>query len=450
MDKSIEKFLHMRVPRYTSYPTAPNFSPQIGEPDLRAWLAQLPQHLRLSLYLHIPFCRKMCWYCGCNMRVVARYDPIADYIERLIGEIRLIAAALPRRHIVSHIHWGGGTPTAIKPDDFARITQVLHYHFDIASDAEIAVEIDPRTLHADMPAALANIGCNRASLGVQEFDRSVQEAINRVQPFEMVERATNDLRTHGVKSINFDLIYGLPHQTRATLTRTVGLATQLRPERIALFGYAHVPWMAKNQRMIDEDALPDTALRTEMAEMTADLIESAGYRTIGIDHFALPGDSLAAAADSGRLKRNFQGYTSDTADALIGFGASAISALPQGYVQNVTETRAYMRAIDARRLPVAKGVELTRDDLLRRHLIERLMCDFQVDIGQSCAEFGLPIADLGAAIDRLQPFLDLGLVRLSGNRLFISRHGRSITRVVASIFDAYFTDPAQAQRHASL
>ncbi|HKJ63321.1 MAG TPA: oxygen-independent coproporphyrinogen III oxidase [Hyphomicrobiales bacterium] len=450
MDKSVSKFMHMRVPRYTSYPTAPHFTPQVGEPDVRAWLNEIPPETRLSLYLHIPFCSKMCWYCGCNMRLAARYEPIAAYVDQLIEEIRLVAAALPRRHTVSHIHWGGGTPTTLRPEDFARIDDVLRKHFDIAPETEIAVEIDPRTLSEDIVGTLARIGCNRASLGVQEFNESVQQAINRVQPFEVVETVTHWLRDYGIGAVNFDLMYGLPHQTMAMLLQTVWHAIRLKPDRIALFGYAHVPWMAKNQRMIEEKALPGAAGRIQMAETAGDLIENFGYRRIGIDHFALPDDSLAVAAETGKLRRNFQGYTTDTADALIGFGASSISALPAGYAQNVTETGAYMRAVEGGYLPVAKGVRLTQDDLLRRDLIERLMCDFQVDIGQICARYGISINDLSEALDRLEPFLADGLLERSGDLFRITGHGRPVTRVIASAFDAYLAVPAEEVRHASL
>lgn len=450
MDESVSRFMHLRVPRYTSYPTAPHFSEQVGESVVRAWLNEIPGDTRLSLYLHIPFCQKMCWYCGCNMRLVARYEPIAAYVEQLIEEIRLVAAAIPGRHTISHIHWGGGTPTTLSSEDFVRVDDVLRSHFDIAPDAEIAVEIDPRTLSEETVKTLAGIGCNRASLGVQEFDDTVQQAINRVQPVNVVETATGWLRDHGIGAVNFDLMYGLPNQTTDMLLQTVRQAIRLKPDRIALFGYAHVPWMAKNQRMIDEKTLPDAAERIDMAEAAADLIENFGYRRIGIDHFALPDDSLSVAAETGQLRRNFQGYTTDTAGALIGFGASSISALPAGYTQNVTETGAYMRAVREGHLAVAKGIKLTRADRLRRDLIERVMCDFQVDVAQICASHGAAMDELSDALDRLEPFLADGLVERSGDLFRITEKGRSIARVVASVFDAYLAAPAQEVRHASL
>jgi oxygen-independent coproporphyrinogen-3 oxidase len=314
MDQAVSKYIGARVPRYTSYPTANHFSAQIGETDVRGWLGGIPEAAPLSLYLHIPFCRKMCWYCACNMKLAARYEPVAAYVERITAEIHLIADAIPGCRRVTHIHWGGGTPTVLSSEDFARVDQALRDRFDIASDADIAVEIDPRTLTEDAVETLRTIGCNRASLGVQEFDIGVQKAINRIQPCETVEEVTNWLRMKGITAINFDLMYGLPHQTSQMLSDTIRRAIRLEPDRIALFGYAHVPWVAKNQRMIETAAIPGADARFEMAEAASDLIQSLGYRRIGIDHFARPDDSLSRAARSGHLRRNFQGYTADDAE----------------------------------------------------------------------------------------------------------------------------------------
>ncbi len=450
MDDAIAKYLNLRVPRYTSYPTAPHFSAEIGEAEMRGWLGALPADTRLSLYLHVPFCRQICWYCGCNMKLVARERPIAAYVGALIDEIHLVADALPGRFTVSQIHWGGGTPTTLSPEDFAFVDHALRDCFDIAADAEIAVETDPRSLTLETVEALARMGCNRASLGVQEFDETVQRAINRVQPCETVERVTGWLRDHGIRAINFDLIYGLPHQTKPMLLDTVRRAVGLAPDRIALFGYAHVPWMAKNQRMIEESALPDAAARFEMSEAAGDLIESLGYQRIGIDHFALPDDTLALAARAGRLHRNFQGYTADDAGALIGFGASAISALPQGYAQNFVETGAYMRLVAQGRLPVAKGIAIDIDDEWRRAVIERLMCDFAVDFEAIGSGRGKQARDWRKELELLQPFLAEGLIEQHGSRLAITARGRPLVRVIATAFDAYLKPEANALRHARL
>lgn len=450
MRESVRRYLGARVPRYTSYPTAPQFSGEIGADTVRGWLAALSPGANLSLYLHVPFCARMCWYCGCNMRLVARYAPVAEYVERLIAEIHLRADALGHRHSLSHIHWGGGTPTTLSPEDFARVDAAIHERFDIADDAEIAVEIDPRTLDEPTVAALARMGCNRASLGVQEFDPGVQVAINRIQPFEMVETVCGWLRGAGISALNFDLMYGLPHQTPEMLAGTVEQAVRLAPSRLAVFGYAHVPWMAKNQRRIDEAALPGGEARFEMAALAGELLTARGYQAIGIDHFARPEDSLAVAAREGRLRRNFQGYTTDQAGALVGLGASSISALPQGYAQNVVQTNDYLRAIDAGALPVARGLALSPADLWRRAVIERLMCDFAVDLEAIALRFGLSESEFAEDFARLRPLAADGLVQIDGSQIHITPEGRPLARVVAAAFDVYLAGHDGVKRHATV
>lgn len=450
MREAVRKHLGARVPRYTSYPTAPHFSADIDATTVAGWLAALSPGSNLSLYLHVPFCARMCWYCGCNMRLVARYDPVAAYVERLIAEIHMRADALGHRHSLSHIHWGGGTPTTLSPEDFARVDAAIRQRFDIADDAEIAVEIDPRTLDEPTVAALAQMGCNRASLGVQEFDPQVQIAINRVQPFGMVKRVCGWLRGAGISALNFDLMYGLPHQTPEMLGNTVEQAVSLKPARLAVFGYAHVPWMAKNQRMIPEDALPSSETRFEMAAHAGALLVEQGYQAIGIDHFALPEDSLAEAARNGRLRRNFQGYTTDQAGALIGLGASSISALPQGYAQNAVRTNDYLRAVDAGALPVAKGLALTPEDIWRRAVIERLMCDFAVDLEAIALRFGLSQDAFAADLARLRPLESDGLVRIDGAQVHITPEGQPLARVAAAAFDVYLASHEGVKRHATV
>src|SRR5450756_215700 len=355
MPSAFEKYARASVPRYTSYPTAPHFSTNFPADNYREWLGRLDPGEPISLYLHVPFCKQQCWYCGCNMKLAARYSPVATYVQHLLQEIELVADALPARMPVSHLHFGGGTPTVLEPEDRATVMAHLGERFQLLPDAEIAIESDPRTLTDAMIQQIGSLRFNRASFGVQEFDAKVQAAINRIQPPEMVERATRGLRAAGVPNINFDLIYGLPHQNAAALCRTVEQCVAMKPDRIALFGYAHVPWVAKNQRMIADDTLPTAFERAEQAQAAAAALVASGYTQIGIDHFALPGDSLAIAAAAGRLHRNFQGYTSDTAQTLIGIGATAIGRTPQGYVQNASETGAWSRAVAAGKLPVARG-----------------------------------------------------------------------------------------------
>jgi oxygen-independent coproporphyrinogen-3 oxidase len=445
VDMVIEKYLAMRVPRYTSYPTAPHFSGAVGERELTGWLERLPLDRPVSLYLHIPFCERMCWYCGCNMRLVARYDPIAEYVEHLLQEINRVAARLPGRMTVGHIHWGGGTPNSLSPDDFLRIDAKLRQHFEISEGAEIAVEIDPRSLKERAAAALVEIGCNRISVGVQEFDPEVQRAINRLQPFELVAATTGELRSEGIPAINFDLMYGLPHQTAEKLVETVDKAVSLKPDRVALFGYAHVPWMAKRQTMLDEAKLPGARARFEQAAQASARLVKHGYVAIGIDHFARTDDPLAKALKQGRLHRNFQGYTDDAAETLIGFGASAISRYPEGYAQNITQSGAYVNEVAAGRLPVARGLVLKWQDRLRRAIIEELMCRFSVDIAAACSAFGVPVNSLLPAYSRLESMVADGLVEWRGSTLMMTELGRPLARIAASAFDEYFSPVQQSK-----
>jgi oxygen-independent coproporphyrinogen-3 oxidase len=447
MDPTLAKYAARAAPRYTSYPTAPHFRPGFPEATYREWLGRVDAARPVSLYLHVPFCRQMCWYCGCNMKLAARYAPVASYVDSLMAEIDLAAGALPARMRVGHLHWGGGTPTALKPDDLARVMERLLKRFDLTDDAEVAIESDPRTLTDAMAARIGALGFTRASFGVQEFDPQVQRAINRIQPPEMVAHAVGALRAAGLAGINFDLIYGLPHQTVASLTRTVTLCETMRPDRIALFGYAHVPWMAKNQRMIDSGALPDARARAAQAGAAAAALGAAGYQAIGLDHFALPHDPLAVAACTGRLRRNFQGYTTDDSDTMIGLGATSIGRTAQGFVQNLAETGAWARAVARGMLPVAKGRTLTAEDRLRGHVIERLMCDGAVDTAAAARLHG---ASADWCADELATLAELeedGVVWRDGARFGLTRRGLPLSRIVAATFDAYL--PGAQTRHSA-
>ncbi len=448
MQTAIAKYFSARVPRYTSYPTAPHFSANVDAGRYRAWLEGLDRASELSLYLHVPFCRQMCWYCGCNMRVVARYNPVADYTQTLIREIGLVAAFLPSRMRVRHIHWGGGTPTALSGGDMLRIYDAVRAHFDIVDGAENAVELDPRTFTRESAEAMGRMGCTRASLGVQEMDEKVQKAINRVQPLSMIEELLNLLRENGVKAINFDLMYGLPYQTAASLKETVEQSVTLKPDRIALFGYAHVPWMAKNQRMIPEDALPTPLMRFEQSKAAGDALVEQGYVRIGLDHFAKPSDGLAIAAREGRLRRNFQGYTDDNLPSLIAFGASSISALPQGYAQNIVETGAYTRAVMEGTLPIAKGIAFSGEDRLRAAIIERLMCGMAVDLDAVSAQFAPLRPDFADELTKLGCLAAEGLIELEGRRIQVKEEARPALRIVCAVFDTYLAESA-APRHAA-
>jgi len=447
MDATLKTYATRNVPRYTSYPTAPHFHSDVGAGEYAGWLAALDPSETVSLYLHVPFCRQLCWYCGCNMKLAKRDAPVAQYAETLMREIDLLADHLPARMQISHLHWGGGTPTALVPDDLERAMDAVWARYDMAPGAELAIESDPRTLTEEMIERIGALGFTRASFGVQEFDPKVQAAINRIQPPDMVHASVDGLRGAGITGINFDLIYGLPHQTVDTLLETIRLCREMRPDRIALFGYAHVPWMAKKQRMIDEAALPGAAERLAQANAAAAALADAGYIAIGLDHFALPEDDLARAAANGTLRRNFQGYTTDRAGALLGVGATSIGRTPSGYVQNIAETGAWARAVDAGILPVGKGLAFAGQDALRGQVIEALMCQGAVDLDAAADAFG---AGHGWWLDvdgDLAAMARDGLIVKHGAKIALTEAGAPLVRVVAALFDEYFTtSPA---RHAA-
>jgi len=446
MGTVLDRYASRATPRYTSYPTAPQFQTGFAEARYRDWLAALDPRDPVSLYLHVPFCRQMCWYCGCNMKLASRYEPVAEYARTLRRDVAQTADALPARMTVSHLHWGGGTPTALSPDDLALLMADVRARWDFAPDAEIAIESDPRTLTAKMAARIGALGFTRASFGVQEFDLRVQTAINRVQPPDMVRRSVEQLRAAGVSGINFDLIYGLPYQTVDSLVNTVKLSAAMRPDRIALFGYAHVPWMAKNQRMIDDASLPGAAERAAQAQAAAETLVAEGYVAIGLDHFARPDDSLAQAARTGRLRRNFQGYTTDQAETLIGMGATSIGRTPSGYVQNIAETGAWARAVQAGQLPVAKGLPFVEDDRLRAEVIERLMCDGHVDADALGRKHHAPEDWWSDARPALAEMQADGLLTLAEGRVTMTDLGRPLVRIAAAAFDAYL--PSSTARHS--
>jgi oxygen-independent coproporphyrinogen-3 oxidase len=426
-----------RLPRYTSYPTAPHFNPSIGEAEYRGWLKSISPRHPASIYVHVPFCRSMCWYCGCHTSVTKKDDPIAVYASALRTEAHLIAEGIGHRQPISHIHFGGGTPTIMTPETFADLVGALRYSYFVLPHAEVAVEIDPRTLTEPMTDALGYSGVNRASLGVQSFDPAVQRAINRVQSFDQTARCVEDLRRNGIGRLNFDLLYGLPLQTVGSCLDTVARCIELRPDRFSVFGYAHVPSFKKHQRKIDENALPDSAERHLQSEAIAEALVDAGYVRIGFDHFALPGDELAVAKREGRLRRNFQGYTDDAAETLIGLGASAIGRMPQGFVQNVVATRDYLSRTAEDRLATVKGYAFTGDDRFRADIIERVMCDMAVDLSKIARSHG---RDPDAAIvdrSRLESLVADGAVTVNDDLISMSGGAEFLVRSLASTFDAH-------------
>lgn len=423
------------VPRYTSYPTAPHFHPGIGPDAYGHWLDALGADDSLSLYLHIPYCDRLCWFCACHTKQTHKYAPVKTYLAALEQEIRTVGSRIAGRAAVSAIHLGGGSPTLLAPDNMIRLKQVIDESFTLSDTVEISVEMDPNDLDAGRYDALAAIGMTRASLGVQDFEPKVQAAINRLQSFEQTRDVVDQVRRRGVRSVNCDIVYGLPHQTLASLEKTVADILSLSPDRIALFGYAHVPWMKKHQTMIDEASLPGMHERFALMTRASEMLAGAGYVPIGIDHFARAGDSLAEAAKAGHLRRNFQGYTDDQAGTIIGLGASSIGSFRQGYVQNNPATGLYEKQALSGQLPVVRGVELTRDDRMRRRVIEQIMCSFGFSFADLTQEFGPEAAILVAEAQAIAEADELVAIR--GERLEILPPARPFVRSIAAKFDAY-------------
>jgi oxygen-independent coproporphyrinogen-3 oxidase len=435
------------VPRYTSYPTAPHFQASIGAGRAAQWLEALSPAARLSLYFHVPFCRSLCWFCGCHTKITNRAAPVERYIDTLLAEIGLVTARIGRGRTVAHIHLGGGSPSQLTPRELHALAAAIRRDFAVAPDAEFAIEVDPRNIDEARAKALGEIGVNRASLGVQDFDPAVQRAVNRVQPPELTARVMGLLRANGIRRINLDLMYGLPLQTVAGFAATVERALALAPDRLALFGYAHVPWMKRHQKLIDAKALPDAWQRWCQASAAQRRLERADYIAIGLDHFARPEDPLARAAATGTLRRNFQGYTADPAEALIGFGASAIGAMPQGYLQNESDLGRYAMSIAEGRLAAVRGIALTPEDRLRAAAIERLMTALRLDVGALSRAHGFAESHLDEAFPAIDALAADGLCERADRVVTIPSEARLLMRTVAACFDAYLAPTAQP-RHA--
>ncbi|GFE51137.1 oxygen-independent coproporphyrinogen III oxidase [Roseobacter cerasinus] len=424
------------VPRYTSYPTAPQFKPETGSAQMERWIRAIPPGSQISLYLHIPFCRRLCWFCACRTQGTQTLSPVAGYLDTLIQEIEMLGHLLPEGVTLSRMHWGGGTPTLLSPPMIAELAQAVRQVAPLAERAEFSVEIDPNEIDSERVDALAAAGMNRASIGVQDFDPEVQNTIGRIQDFKVTQQAANMLRDVGITSLNADILYGLPHQTEARIADSVQKLLTLNPDRVALYGYAHVPWMARRQSMIPSDALPAPERRLNLFDTAARLFEWDGYRQIGIDHFAVPQDGLAIAAQSGQLRRNFQGYTDDPAEVLVGLGASAISRFPQGYAQNASATSAYAKAIQGARFATARGHSFAGEDLLRARLIEAVMCDFEVRFDDIAERFPHGVARVAELLQSAADHFG-EMVQLADTGLRIRPQGRPLTRIIARFFDAY-------------
>ncbi|NGN42712.1 oxygen-independent coproporphyrinogen III oxidase [Mesorhizobium sp. CGMCC 1.15528] len=424
------------IPRYTSYPTAPQFTADVDAAIYGSWLdMEADRDAPVSIYLHVPFCRSICNYCGCTTKAALRDDPVRAYAEVLKDEIRLVGARTGRV-AVSHLHWGGGTPNILPPDCMAELVGLLSETFRFRDDMEHAIELDPRHVTVDGMACLAGLGVNRVSLGVQTLDDRVQKAIARVQPLAIVEDAMRAISQAGIADVNFDLMFGLPFQTEASIKATVEQAVRLAPSRFAVFGYAHVPWMKPHQRLIADETLPDAGARIAQARLARRLLVTAGYHGVGIDHFARGSDPLVAAMRNGTMRRNFQGYTTDTASTLIGLGASSISRTPSGYAQNLPDNAGWQRRIRAGELPVARGKAIDAVDRMRGDIIESILCFFEADLAVIAKRHGIPVDLFGPDIVRLRT--EMGTrVRIDDWRTGIERDPHETARLVASHFDGY-------------
>jgi oxygen-independent coproporphyrinogen-3 oxidase len=449
--------LDMSGPRYTSYPTADRFVEAFGPPEYlqalrqRAEGATVGGRAPLSIYVHIPFCESVCYYCACNKVITKHHERAAEYLDALEREIALHVAELGAREPASQLHLGGGTPTFLSDEELTRLLGALREAFRFLPDAEMSIEVDPRTVTAERLAHLARLGFNRLSFGVQDFDPDVQRAVHREQSRESVAALMASARELGFKSINVDLIYGLPLQTPASFARTTAQVAALRPDRIALYAYAHLPTRFKPQRRINADELPETAQRVEMLDGAIRGFIAAGYEYIGMDHFALPGDALAVARRQGRLHRNFQGYSTQPDCDLIALGVSAIGRVGATYSQNAKTLPEYYDALAQGNLPTARGLALTRDDVLRRAVIMAIMCQGRLTFESFESAY---LIDMPAYFERelaeLAPLAAMGLVEIEPRAIQVTPQGWYFVRAIAMVFDRHLQADAQRGRFSRI
>jgi oxygen-independent coproporphyrinogen-3 oxidase len=436
-----------RVPRYTSYPTAPHFGTDVGADDFVQWIEALPERSAVSLYIHVPFCRRLCWFCACRTQGTTSDAPVIAYVETLKAELALLKRHLPKGISLSRLHWGGGTPTLLAPDLMRGLADTVFAVAPMAEDGEFSVEIDPNEIDDARLDALAASGMNRASIGVQDFDPLIQKAIGREQSYALTRDVAERIRARGVASLNADILYGLPFQTGPRISDSVQKLLSLSPDRVALYGYAHVPWMSRRQQMIPSDEMPTPEERLSLFETARQLFLWDGYVEVGIDHFAKPDDGMAKALKAGTLRRNFQGYTDDTAPALIGLGASSISRFPQGFAQNASATAAHTKAIRDGRFSSHRGHRFAGEDLLRARIIEALMCDFFVSRAELLRGFDVTPSRVDALFQvAATEFGDM--VRVTDAGFIIPERARPLTRMIARTFDAY--DSAKAQHSSAI
>jgi len=436
-----------RVPRYTSYPPANHFREAVGQRHQQEWLQSVAKGTDVSLYIHIPFCKKLCWFCACRTQGSRVVAPVDAYVAVLRHEISAVRSKLPAGVRMSRLHLGGGTPTILQPETMAELLREVFDAFATAPDFEFSVEVDPTDAATPLLQTLMDFGLTRASIGVQDFSREVQDAIGRHQTLAQTRDAVGFLRECGLRNLDLDVLYGLPHQTLESFSKTLGHVLDLVPDRLAIYGYAHVPWMSKRQVMIKHDDLPDTFTRLALSERADEVISARGYLPVGIDHFAKPTDSIARAAQEGRLHRNFQGYTDDPSPVLLGFGASAISRFPQGFSQNAPATLAYEQRIEAGGFAGHKGFEMREQDLLMAHMIEDLMCRFAFNekaLNEAYPDHSAFIHSTAVAL--MQQFSDV--FHISSTGLQLRHDAYPLVRLIAGFIDSRSGTELVAQSYA--
>ena len=423
----------MPVPRYTSYPTAVHFNHNVSQNEYANWLGALSTDKPVSLYVHIPFCHILCHYCGCHTKVVNSYNPVKAYVQTLVKEIHLVGKKMTGTVSISQMHFGGGSPNLLEAEDLKDILDALKQYFSFDENTAIALEADPRLLDEKKIDGLIQNGVTRISLGVQDFDPKVQEAVNRIQPFKKIKECVQSLRNAGIEQLNFDLMIGLPLQTVKSIEKNVELAVSLSPDRFAVFAYAHVPWMKKQQKLLEKYPMPETRERFDMVACVKRGLEASGYQAIGIDHFAKKEDSLFQHLEHKTLRRNFQGYTDDQAESIISFGLSSITSFRGAYVQNTTDAPTYRSSIEAGAFPITRGVVLGDEDIVRRSVIEQIMCGYKTDVSV-----------YPELQQTLKEFQEDGLIDIDGSCISITKEGWPFARIVASSFDEYF-EPKEGQ-----
>lgn len=435
-------WLGMEAPRYTSYPSAHHFHGAVNAAQHADWLVSLGSAQSVSAYFHVPFCRELCWFCGCHTKMTHKDEPIEKYVRVMLEEITLIHQRVVGNGVLKQIHFGGGSPSLLSPAQLGTLLNALHTAFTSRQIEEQAIELDPRTTTQENIEVYGQLGFTRVSIGVQDFDARVQQAVNRIQPYEMVARVVEEVHAAGIHHINTDLIYGLPFQTRGSFEETLRKTVALQPSRIALFSYAHVPHVKKHQRLIDEAALPSDVEKLSLYRMATDFLLAQGYVAIGIDHFARADDSLAIAAQDGELRRNFQGYVVDTTDVLLGMGASAISQFPNGYTQNHSAVHEYSQRIQSGNLATLRGWRAAAEDAFRKQIIDEIMCYMTADIGHIAEQYGYDSAICDVELRRLQDTTYAAFVSVQDRVVTVHTPYRMACRAVAAVFDHYQSAPA--------